>query len=251
MNFLRGIGLLLLLASGEAHSGGWGQWEEARKLYDSQEYDRALEHLKEKSESSAEYYFNLGTLYYRTNQPGLALAHFLKAERLAPLQADIQHNLGLTQRIAAAKYGASRLDPATTPLQTLTDRVTWGQLLTLVGAMLAFCALGFALVFRKAGSLRAALTFSAGWVSLAGVSLAGIALGAKTWGDATPPVVLLRSEVIRSGPAEHYLGIGALEAGFKVRATGRNAHGTQGRWLQVRFGGDEVGWIPQESVLLL
>jgi len=68
----------------------------ANKLYQQENYLEALDRYQqiEKQEmESAELYFNMGNIYYRTNQVAPSIYYYEKALRLSPNNKDIKFNL--------------------------------------------------------------------------------------------------------------------------------------------------------------
>lgn len=68
----------------------------ANKLYQQENYMEALERYQqiEKQEmESAELYFNMGNIYYKTNQVAPSIYYYEKALRLSPNDKDIKFNL--------------------------------------------------------------------------------------------------------------------------------------------------------------
>jgi len=68
----------------------------ANKLYQQENYMEALERYQqiEKQEmESAELYFNMGNIYYKTNQVAPSIYYYEKALRLSPNDQDIKFNL--------------------------------------------------------------------------------------------------------------------------------------------------------------
>ena len=74
----------------------------ANKSYQQENYMEALEFYQkiEKSDlQSAALYFNMGNIYYKTNQVAPAIYYYEKALKLAPNDKDIQFNLKFANRM--------------------------------------------------------------------------------------------------------------------------------------------------------
>lgn len=69
------------------------------------------------------------------------------------------------------------------------------------------------------------------------------------WIQKNPPATIQDSVIVRSGPGENYLDLGALDAGMVVRVPFRQVH--EG-WVKIRFNqkGQE-GYVPEKTLLLL
>lgn len=71
----------------------------ANDAYCAGDYHKAiaLYHQALKKGMSAEAYYNLGNAYYRTDNLPKALLYYEKAQKLAPLNKDIQHNIDIAR----------------------------------------------------------------------------------------------------------------------------------------------------------
>lgn len=68
----------------------------ANKLYQQEKYQEALEgyqQIEKQGMESAELYFNMGNIYYKTNQVAPSIYYYEKALRLSPNDKDIKFNL--------------------------------------------------------------------------------------------------------------------------------------------------------------
>lgn len=266
-----GLGLALSLSSlAPAQASEWGPWEDARALYDAGNYAGALEALKSRPVfDSPSYFYNLGSVYFRMGELGSAMAYLEKAKRMNPQDPDIGHNLELVRQALTAKAGISRLDPASNWAEAAADHLPLEPVGGTV-ALILFLALVLSIRnYRKtrssntAGTPRAALvhalTRRSGLVSLFALLAMGGLVAVESLGESAPPAVLLTSQVVRSGPGERFLDLATLQAGVKVRLTGRvtqesnapEGNGQAELWRQVRYGADAVGWIKGSSLLLL
>ncbi|MGZ3698773.1 MAG: hypothetical protein ACXWPM_00465 [Bdellovibrionota bacterium] len=232
-----------------------GDWEEASSLYSSGQYDKALDAFRAHPRNNAAYYYNLAATLFHLGRIGQATAYFEKANHLEPHDPDIQHNLETARSALGRTLGADRLDPASSSMEILADRVPLDELrgiLGLVGLILGFVWLrGYLRTRRFFKTLLQPSALIAGAAFLA----TGILFAAQRVAQAHPPAVCLDRQSVRSGPGEKYMELSQLEAGTKVRALGpvdTVANGTSTEeWRQVRFSADGIGWVRTSSLLLL
>jgi hypothetical protein len=70
----------------------------AEKLYNEKKYEEALkiyEQIEKDGWQSADFYYNMGNIYYRLNKLGYAIWKYEKALKLQPGSSNISHNLEL------------------------------------------------------------------------------------------------------------------------------------------------------------
>ena len=184
--------------------------------------------------------YHLGTVYLRLNRLGLAVAHLEKAHYLAPGNGDIGQNLSVARAALGRSIGESRLDPASTTLETLGDALRNPEALAAYSLLaLAILALGW--------RLRSGMTVGFGilaWVAL---------LTVKTIANSTPPAVMIERVPARSGPGTRFIEVNQPDVGSKVRLLGPLDSDSQGqKWLQIRFGlNSQIAWVPESSLVRL
>jgi tetratricopeptide (TPR) repeat protein len=75
---------------------------EANRSYQQENYTEALglyQNIEKLDLQSADLYFNMGNIYYKTNQVAPAIYYYEKALKLAPNNKDIQFNLNFANRM--------------------------------------------------------------------------------------------------------------------------------------------------------
>jgi tetratricopeptide (TPR) repeat protein len=234
----------------------WKDWQQAKNLYDSEKFqDAALELQKNAhlSHDSASYYFNLGTIYYRLGRLGEAVGYLEKANRTSPHDPDIQYNLNLIQNALGRVIGAEKLDPSSTWVEQLADRISLEEVRTTLGTVGILVILLWLRVYLKARSLRRLLMNPACLIALVAFGLTSGVYGIQRWAEASPPAICLSRQVIRSGPGDHFLELAKAEEGSKIRILGPSANDSTKNeiWNQVRYSREEVGWIRASSLLAL
>lgn len=84
------------------------------EFYNTGQYDSALtvfQTIENEGIHNSELFFNLGNCYFKTDQRGLAIACYMKAERLVPRDDDIKANLKFVQSTLRDKYADSLQNP--------------------------------------------------------------------------------------------------------------------------------------------
>jgi tetratricopeptide (TPR) repeat protein len=230
-----------------AQDPGTGPGAQAQALYAAGKYEEALRLWEISPPDTAAGHYNLGTTYFRLGKYGLALAHLEKADALRPHDPAIRTNLELARAQAARLIGSDKLDPASTWLESLTAEVDEAAALTGVGALALLTVLCWLLVYRRARSVRGAVTHPASESLLALLGVSVLFLAAQRFCATRPAAMVTAAQLVRSGPGERFAELGRIEPGMKIRALGPESQG----WRQVRFGAEAIGWVPAASVLLL
>lgn len=259
----RGVFLLIVagmtagLARGASSepSLAWGKWEDSRSLYDAGRLDEALSALLSNPTPDAHYFYNLGNVYYRLGQPGVAVAYFEKANRLKAHDSDILHNLAVARSTLQQQIGIQRLDAASTWIESLVDRVPLDEIRSTIGLLAFIVSLVWIRGYRKHRNLGKTLLRPAGLLGLLGLAITVSLYLAQRLAASSPPAVCTQAHSIRSGPGDQYLDLGKLEAGMKIRLLNQSATsegaGASELWQQIRFTHSEIGWIRASSLLLL
>lgn len=263
MGYLRGFSILLALVWGlsvpastlaQASADSWSKVVELERAGQLDEAIRLLE--SEASPHGADSY-NRGTLYAKKGQWAQAVAYLEKAKQEIPHDPDVSFNLSIARDELEKILGPGRLDPASHWLERLADQAP----LTEIRGLLGLCGLIMIALwlrsYAKHRVLRRALLQPAGlWVLFSFLLTFGLYLAERIT-HPSPPGMILATEIVRSGPGKSYLDLGRVEAGMKIRVLGANPTPTEQSnteselWRQVRFSGDQVGWIPEKCLLLL
>ncbi|MGK5082228.1 SH3 domain-containing protein [Bdellovibrionota bacterium FG-1] len=242
-----GLNATLAHANSPAPNGVWAEWQEAKTFYDSGNYDEALHSLRSHSAESAPYFYNLGTVFFQLKQPGSALAYLEKANRISPHDPQIQSNLQLAQATLGRLIGIDRLDPASSAVESMTDRVSINEVRGTLGMLGLLVALLWLRTYLRTRKLKEALLQPAGFIALLGFALTGGLYLAQRYAHAHPPTYVLEQVFVRSGPGDQFVQLSQLEAGVKLRRMGPEQEG----WSQVRYSQDGIGWVRSSSLLLL
>ncbi|OFZ20166.1 MAG: hypothetical protein A2X94_09680 [Bdellovibrionales bacterium GWB1_55_8] len=232
---------------------------ELQILYQESKFQEAITRLLASPEhDSTAYHYNLGTLYLKTGVAGLSVAHLEKANTLKRHDADIQYNLQLARSEVSKLLGADRLDPASTAVERLADRISLEEVRGTLGLLAFLISALWLRSYMKSRSVRRVLLQPASLLLLFALSITLLLFGAQRYTELHPSGVLLEPQAVRSGPGNSFLELARVEAGTKLRIVNTAGSPEQGggtpepsKWLQVRYSADEIGWVRASSLLLL
>ena len=227
-------------------------WTETKQLYDTQQFQAAIAQLQKSPQESSAYYYDLGTLSFKAGQFGRAVAYLEKANRLHPHEPDIQFNLSLAKKKLSQLIGDDQLDPSSSWLEQLADRVSLDEVRGTLGLLGLVVVLLWLRAYVSTRNLYQALFNTAGLLGILGFGITVGIYGIQRWADAYPPGICLESQVIRSGPGEHFLELVKVESGAKLRLLSSSAAAEDAEnWRQVRYSPDGIGWIKASTILTL
>lgn len=203
----------------------------------------AFEQVRAAGHANAAIEYDLGNAYYRLGDLGLAVLHYLRAQRLAPRDAMIAANLS---------YVRGRVEPAiesTGESKLLRRLAFWHHTLSLQErfqvAVLASVVGWFGMFVWLRGRWRPVLI-----ASLVAIVLAVAVGGSAAWQlreDAREPVAVVvdGEHVLRLGRGEAYDPALSepLGPGVEVRVIER-----RGDWVRVRLADGKTGWLPGRAV---
>ncbi len=245
-----------------ASDSDWGEWKEAKSLYDAEKFKDAAESLENHPSSiRSNDHYNLGTIYYRLNRLGLALGHLEKAQKLNPSDPDIQCNLTRVKIALSRSLHAEEVDPSSTVLEK------WGDALspTLTPIILGFLSLTTSLcwswAYRMKRHIRKSLQSPIGIAgTLVFIFTLGL-LGIQNESKRVPVGVIIEKQIVRSGPGEHYMKLAEVPEGLKVRVLGATPtsylnpknHLTSSNelWQQIRYSPQGIGWVKVSTLWVL
>lgn len=225
------------------------EWTDAKNLYDQGKYPEALDAFRQSvaanpSLQNGPYFYNLGNLFYRLEKYGVALAHYEKAIKMLPHHSDVLHNLNLTKQ----KLGNLKdLDPSSTFLEKIADRIPLEEVRGLLGLVVLFSVFICFKPYLKTRDLKRTFRSPTGKIALFGIFLVSSLYLVELSSSQYPPAVCTEPQTIRSGPGENFLDLGQAQPGVKFRVLGPKSES----WVQVRYGESSVGWLPFSSLLVL
>jgi Flp pilus assembly protein TadD len=257
---------LIILSSGSRSYGSssnlehWSDWENAKNSYDAQKFQEALHELQKHPKNDANYFYDVGTIYYRIGKLGEAVAYLEKANRLRPHDPDIQHNITIVRSALGRSIGPEKVDPASSWTEQLADRISLDEVRATLGLVGILLVLVWIRVYLKSHCVRRLFLEPSSLIALLAFTITAGIYGIQRGSEANPPAIVLQKQVIRSGPGDHYLELSQVEEGSKVRLLGPSAKNTfrphksdepEETWRQIRFSSDGIGWIRSSSLLTL
>lgn len=247
---LEGLTLGLPIARAQAPDAWPESWAAARKAYDAGNFEEALQKFRAHPLVHASYYYNLGNVYYRQGQFGIALAHFDRALQLDPLDSDARHNQELTLDALKRTSGRTDWDPASSWIESLADRIPLDEVRAVLGMVAFLTVLLWIRPYLRTRSIRAAFLHPAALIGLCAFLATGFLFLAQRLSEARPPAVCAERLVVKSGPGEQFLELGWLDPGIRIRMLGGAANG----WRQARValgrGEVTIGWVPESGLLI-
>ncbi len=188
--------------------------------------------------TSPELELNLGSAYLRAGQLGRAVLHVERAQRLAPREPAVQHNLRLVrERVGRAEAPPS---PAEAAARWLSVRLGAGEvtagLLVLYLAALGLVALRLGTRAARPWLRRALVVL----VPLTALVAVAAVLTART--EAAPSAVALAGVDVRSAPSGTAPVTEHLPEGAVLAVTERRGLERHSLWRAVRLSDGTVGW---------
>ncbi len=226
-----------------------GVYASANDAYLAERYDEAIDGYQRVIGSGLHHpdvYYNLGNAYYRKGALGRAIANYLRANRLAPRDRDVAHNLALAasqvrDRLPNAQGGLLRRWLTVVQQRLSLQEQAWLELL-LYGAIFLALACGLFDPSRRAGLTRIAIVTACAWLAALGSLLIAVshsAAGARG-------VVAAQSVDVRAAPSDHAAGRFTLHEGTICDILRR-----RDSWLEIRLGGEPSGWVPTRALEIL
>ena len=222
----------------------------ANDLYNSERYQeaaRSYERLVGLGHEDEDLFYNLGNAYYRQDDLGRAILNYLKAQRLAPRDGDIQANLSFVQsqtvdELEPAEFGNS-LTSFANAMPFESTNTTAGLMLV---AWIAFAGSIAWWVIKAMPSIKHPSLITAGITGallvLSAILLTGSLQSESEYDDTT---VIVASEVgVMSGPGPQYAEEFILHSGAETELIE-----VRGNWSRIRVPATDLqGWIPRRAV---
>lgn len=215
------------------------KFDQANQLFEKGEYETAISEynsLLENGTQTPAVHFNLGNAYFRQNNTGMAIYHYLMAQTLDPLDADVQANLRFTRESAGLPVtGIS--SPWRQWLRILPFN-TW-FILTLL-PLWAYCLLK-AIQVLTASSKGEGLRSTFGWLIAPGIFV----LAFIAWAISGQHVGVITTDraPLHASPFSDSKNLGELKTGEEVQILAE-----KNQWRQIRNTKGELGWLEMSHI---
>ncbi len=210
------------------------KFDEANQLYEQGDFESSISKYHSLLESGAQtsaVHFNLGNAYFRQNNTGLAIYHYLMAQSLDPLDADIQANLKFTRESAGLPSGG--ISSTWRNLVRVLPLNAWFILATL--PLWTFCLLKTLNLFAATEKLKG-VQYLMGWLIMPGICI--LALMAWTVSSHHQGVVIRDKASLHASPFSDSKVLGELKAGEEVLLLA-----SKDDWRQIKKRDGESGWL--------
>ncbi len=221
--------------------------EQANKLYQNEEYQKALEVYQEVFRSgyeSAELYYNIGNCYYRKGEIGNAILFYEKALKLNPDDEDINYNLSIAKAHTVDKINEV---PKMFLVEWWENLLSWFTLnqwsiITAIGYLITI--IGFALYFLANTFSARKLGFYLGVAFLSFSILLGITLASKyNYENSVEYGILLEKSITaKQSPDENSTDAFLIHEGVKFSIEDEFEN-----WVKIRLADGKVGWLPSNT----
>ncbi|MEZ4387607.1 MAG: BatD family protein [Candidatus Krumholzibacteriia bacterium] len=216
---------------------------EGNQAYTEGDLDLAVRRYTEARElgaDSADLHYNLGNAHARAGELGKAIASYLRAERYAPRDRDLQRNLAwVRQNTRDLELAAHGLPPVVAQLDQVAHLLAvreWGLVL-LVLSWLVCILLAWTWWTGDLGAGRRRLL-----IAVVTLALAVAVVSATRWYEEhwrRTAVVVVDEAEVRSGPATTFPVVFRVHDGLTLEVRGE-----RDGWNRVGLGGDWGGWVP-------
>lgn len=220
----------------------------ANKLYQQEKYTEALENyqqIEKQGLASASLYYNMGNIFYRTNQVAPAIYYYEKALKLAPNDKDIRFNLEFANRMTL-----DNIEPLPKSLwQKVMEGVilrftyeTWAKIAVSLAAVFAILFLLYHFSFRTSNKR---IYFVASIISVILVtSSLFFAYRNKHYINRNIEAIIFSTQVnVKSAPTNSSEVYFELHEGTKVLVLE-----SLDNWRKIKIADGKMGWIKEESL---
>lgn len=248
---MRGIVCFLFSVFCFLSSSAQSTWDAANEAYIAGSYGEAIaryDTILEGGQASAKLYYNLAGAHFKLGHLGKSILYYHKAQRLAPTDRDIAHNLAVAEAMVK-----DRIEPlprffALRWIDTLRHGLSsngwalWALLmLALGGAATLLFLLSTRMALRKAGFWSACCCVL--------LMVVGVSFAVTNHRQATHPregIVMRMNVSIRSSPDNAGKELYIINEGTQVRVTGKLQ-----QWREVELQDGKKGWIDASAIEMI
>jgi tetratricopeptide (TPR) repeat protein len=242
------VAIILVLLSTQAFCQE-SKFEQANKLYTSEQYEQAIRLYNElisQGYESAELYFNLGNAYYKVKNINNAILYYEKAHLLAPNDNDINFNLKV-----ANQYVVTNIEPLPQPffvrwkngavnLYTV-DRWAGISVFSFI-FLLAF--LGLYLFTRSANIKKISFILGIVLISLTLLSYSFASKQKAAINRHNKAIVFCPRVTVKSAPSETATDLFLVYEGLKVEVIDSLKN-----WKEVKLQDGNQGWLRDSCIV--
>ena len=192
-------------------------------------------------------FYNLGNAYYKSGDLGRAILNYLRAERLAPRDPDIQDNLQIARDGIVDPFERSEQSALAGSIRVPQLKLSLDELALIALGLWILLALMLLLLARRF-SFRRLIGYASVVVALlllAGIVSLGSGLSSES--EDRKVVVVAESVDVVGGPGVQYEAKFTLHGGNEASLVE-----TRGAWSRLRLAGGQLqGWVPADTVELV
>jgi len=213
-----------------------GNYSDAANLY---------EKILSKEGVAPELYYNLGNAYYKSNETGKSILNYERALRLSPTFEDARFNLELAQLKVVDNIVQTPTFFVGRWIENLIKLLTANQWIVVSFSVFIVClVLLFLFVFAHSLGIRK-ISFYIGSILLVASIFTFVFAGIRknqlvNHGEA---IVMTGVVTVKSSPDSSGTDLFQLHEGTKVVVKS-----TLGKWIEIKLGNGNVGWLEQENI---
>lgn len=246
IKFSINIAVVLMLLSANAFAQQ-NTFESANKAYENENYATALEQYEQlikEGYQSENLYYNLGNTYFKTGELGKSILYLEKAQKLAPRNKDIHHNL---------RFAYARTADNIEPLPHLFFVNWWFSLLNFFSAskwaVLGISLLWFAVILWGLYIFLKAKKVKLGSILFLSLSLVFLFLAYQKNNydkDSNSAIILQKAVNTKSSPNHNAQEMGTIHEGLKV-----SVQDSVDNWYKIRLQDGSETWVKKEVLALI
>lgn len=223
-------------------------FDKANAFYKNKDYQNAItlyEQISSTYGTSAVLYYNIGNAYFKSGEIGRAILNYERALRLEPNYEDARNNLEFAQSKVVdniVQIPPFFLKKWTGIFVKLLSTDQW----YLVSIVLFVITLALALFFIFGGSLvLRKIAFYAAFVGLAAtiVSISFATVRHNQLTQHNNAIIMSPTVTVKSSPDRSGTDLFQLHEGTKV-----TIHSTLDKWVEVKLGNGNIGWIETTNI---
>lgn len=228
-----------------------GLWDQANTAYLDGAYPQAItlyESLLAQGKTGYKLYYNLGNAYFKNNEIGRAILYYSKAQRIAPTNGDVAHNLAVA--------GTRVKDKIDRVPEFFVNRWVRGLRMSLSGYAWTWISLGMlaclaaaVITYLLAGKLSRRKPGFYGGIVCGMLFIVTTLFAAASRHEMRSPdegVVMHSAVPVKSSPDRASKDLFVIHEGTKVRVVSQLQE-----WREVVIADGNKGWLPASSIEMI